>query len=65
MRDRDQARSAIVSEVETICFACDEILDNIDRVNPQNADNVSERLYLSRIQASRALALLIEGEEKE
>ncbi len=65
MRDRDQAKSAIVSEVETICFALDEILDNIDRVNPRNADNISERLYLSRIQASRALALLKDEEEKQ
>ena len=65
MRDRDQAKNAIVSEIETICLACDEILDNIDRVNPSNWDNVSERLALSRIQASRALALLIEGEENK
>jgi len=64
MRDRDQAKSAIVSEVETICFACDEILDNLDRVNPSNEDNVYERLALSRIQASRALALLNEGKEQ-
>ena len=65
MRDRDQTKSAIVSEIETICFALDEILDNINLVNTRNADNISERLALSRIQAARALGFLIEDKEKE
>lgn len=66
MKDRDQARSAIVSEIETICFALDEILDNLDRVDAQNEDDVSERLYFSKLNANRALALLLnEGKDKE
>lgn len=65
MKDRDRAKSAIVSEIETICFALDEILDNLDRVDAQNEDAVSERLYFSKLNANRALALLNEGKDKE
>jgi len=65
MKDREQAKNAIVSEAETICFVLDEILDNLDRVNVSNAVNISERLALSRIQASRALNLLNEGDEEQ
>ena len=64
MRDRDQAKNAIVSEIETICLACDEILDNIDRVNVKNWDKIAERLYFSKLNANRALALL-NGDENQ
>ncbi len=64
MTDRDRRKSAIVSEIETICFALDEILDNLDRVDAQNEDDVSERLYFSKLNANRALALLNGDEEQ-
>ena len=60
----ERMRSDIASEVETICFVLDEILDNIDRVNSRNADAVSERLYFSKLDANRALTLLY-GDENQ
>lgn len=63
MTDRDRIKNAVVSEVETICVTLDGILDNLDRVNAQNAGNVLERLYFSKINVCRALALIYGDEE--
>ena len=64
MRDRENARFSGVDEVEQVAEALDEILDNLDRVNAQNEDDVSERLYFSKLNANRALALLYGDESK-
>jgi len=65
MTDEERkARFSVLDEVVQVTDTLDEILDNIDRVNAQNADNVSERLYLSKLNANRALALLNEGKEQ-
>lgn len=67
MKDDDRkARFFVLDEVVQVTEALDEILDNLDRVDAQNEDDVSERLYFSKLNANRALALLLnEGKDKE
>lgn len=63
--DDRKARFSILDEVVQVTEVLDEILDNLDRVNAQNVDDVSERLYLSKLQANRALAILCEGKDEQ
>lgn len=67
MKDDDRkARFSVLDEVVQVTEALDKILDNLDRVDAQNEDDVSERLYFSKLNANRALALLLnEGKDKE
>ena len=65
MTDEERkARFSVLDEAVEVLEAIDEIFDNIDRVNAQNADDVSERLFLAKLNANRALALLNEGEKQ-
>ena len=65
MTDEERkARFSVADEVEQVAEALDEILDNIDRVNVKNWDKIAERLYFSKLNANRALALLNEGEKQ-
>ena len=59
-----KARFSVADEVEQVAEALDEILDNIDRVNVKNWDKIAERLYFSKLNANRALALLNGDEEQ-
>lgn len=65
MTDEERkARFSVADEVEQVAEALDEILDNIDRVNVKNWDKIAERLYFSKLNANRALALLNGDEEQ-
>ena len=65
MTDEERkARFSVLDEAVEVLEAIDEIFDNLDRVNVQNADDVSERLFLAKLNANRALALLNEGEKQ-
>ena len=64
MTDEGKARFSIVNEVDQVVEALDEILDNIDRINVKNWDKIAERLYFSKLNANRALALL-KGDEDQ
>ena len=64
MTDEGKARFSVADEVEQVAEALDEILDNIDRVNVKNWDKIAERLYFSKLNANRALALLNGDEEQ-
>ena len=64
MTGEGKARFSVADEVEQVAEALDEILDNIDRVNVKNWDKIAERLYFSKLNANRALALLNGDEEQ-
>ena len=66
MTDDDRkARFSVLDEVVQVTEVLDEILDNLDRVNVKNWDKIVERLYFSKLNANRALALLNEGDEDQ
>lgn len=65
MTDDDRkARFSVLDEVVLVTEALDEILDNLDRVNVKNWDKIAERLYFSKLNANRALALLYGDEDQ-
>ena len=62
--DDRKARFSVLDEVVQVTETLDEILDNLDRVNVKNWDKIAERLYFSKLNANRALALLNGDEEQ-
>ena len=64
MTDEGKARFSVLDEVVQVTETLDEILDNLDRVNVKNWDKIAERLYFSKLNANRALALLNGDEEQ-
>lgn len=58
----------IADEIEQIATTIDAILDKLDFLKngkEEDAQDVSERLYLSKLQANRALAILCEGSDEQ